>query len=41
MDEIFKGWLKLMDDNVIPFLRTKNGMYIVCSVIFVFLVFIL
>ena len=41
MDEIFKGWLKIIDDYVVPFLRTKNGMYIVCSVIFVFLAFIL
>jgi len=33
MDEIFEGWLKIIDDYVVPFLRTKNGMYIVCGVI--------
>ena len=40
MDEIFKGWLKIIDDYVVPFLRTKNGMYIVCAVIVVLLIVI-
>ena len=35
MDEIFKGWLKVIDDYVVPFLRSKNGMYIVSALIFV------
>ena len=35
MDQIFKSWLKVMDDYVIPFLRSKNGMYIICALFFV------
>ena len=38
MDQVFKAWLKMIDDYVVPFLRSKNGMYIVCGLIFVLLI---
>ena len=38
--EIFKGWLKIIDDYVVPFLRTKNGMYVTWGILFLLLILI-
>ena len=33
LSPIYKWWLALMDDTVIPFLRSKTGMYITLGVL--------
>ena len=35
MDKVFKSWLTIIDDYVVPFLRSKTGMYVVSALIFV------
>ena len=33
LEKIYKWWLKLIDNSVVPFLRSKSGMYIILGVI--------
>lgn len=33
IDSLYKFWLDLMDNTVIPFLRSKPGMWIILGVI--------
>ena len=35
MDKVFKSWLTIIDDYVVPFLRSKTGMYVVSALILV------
>ena len=33
LEKIYQWWLKLIDNSVVPFLRSKLGMYIILGVI--------
>ncbi len=33
MDKIHKYWLKIIDDYVVPFLRSKEGMGIIIGIL--------
>ncbi len=39
MDKIHKSWLKLVDGTVVPFLRSKSGMYIILGITIWFILY--
>ena len=39
MDAMFQNWLKMIDEYLVPFLRSKTGMWVIIGITFIFILY--
>ena len=39
VEDLFKNYLKIMDNYIVPFLRSQNGMWVIIGIIVLLVLF--